>query len=107
MKKPKIKVKSAKKQKYESFSKVDEKPKIKTFDVSKEDRAEAERSLNYALRLNQFLKSNKDRKTFRRFCKCCQSRTIFNRTKDDGVVCSKCGNKEGGYVKINWNEKLG
>ena len=108
--KKKEKGKSARKLKYEKFSKAEtgETRKIKTFEVSKEKRDEAERSYSQALRLNQFLKANKDRKTFKRFCKCCQSRTIFNRTKDDGVVCSVCGIKEGGESNPTFSfEKLG
>ncbi len=106
MKKRKIKTKSAKKIKYESFSKVDEKQTIKTQDVSKEQRADAERSLRYAMM--GFVKSiqEKGRNKCRRFCKVCQKRTIHNTTKDFGLVCSRCGNKEGGDVKVNWDEKL-
>ena len=108
MPKKKTTGKSAKKLKYAQFSKVEDKPKMKTFDVSKEDRAEAEKSYNSALRLTNFLKVNQDRKTFKRFCKCCQKRTIFNRTKDDGVVCSRCGMKEGGESNPTFStEKIG
>jgi len=108
MKKKKEAGKSAKKLKYEKFSKSGETPKIKTFEVSDKEKKEAEKSYSQALRLNQFLKDNKDRKTFRRFCKCCQSRTIFNRTKDNGVVCSMCGIKEGGESNPTFStEKLG
>ena len=108
MKKKKKTTKSAKKLKYESFSKIDEKPTIKIFDVSKENRAEAERSYSSALRLTQFLKTRKNKKTFKRFCKCCKAKTIFNRTKDDGVVCSVCGIKEGGEFNPTFStEKLG
>ena len=106
-KKTKTKPKSAKKQKYAAFSKVDDSTKIKTPEVSKEDRAEAERSLNYALRGFVKLIQSKGRKTCRRFCKVCQKRIIHNTTNDFGLVCSRCGNKEGGDSKVYWKEKLG
>jgi len=109
-KKKKGKGKSAKKLKYEKFSKAEtgETRKIKTFEVSKEERKEAEKSYSQALRLSQFLKTHKYKKTFKRFCKCCRFRTIFNRTKDDGVVCSVCGLKEGGESNPTFStEKLG
>jgi len=109
MKKKKEKIKSAKKLKYEKFSKVDTgESKMKVFDVSKEKRDAAERSYSSALRLTQFIKTTKNKKTFKRFCKCCRSKTIFNRTKDDGVVCSVCGIKEGGVFNPTFStEKLG
>ncbi len=105
-KKKKEKTKSAKKLKYDAFSKVEDKPKMKTFEVSKEKRDAAEKSYDSALRLINFLKSNKDRITFKRFCQVCKKRTIFNRTKDDGLICSRCGSKVGGDSKVNWDEKL-
>lgn len=106
MAKKKTTGKSAKKLKYAQFSKVEDKPKLKTFEVSKEQRAEAEKSYSSALRLTNFLKVHKDRITFKRFCQVCKTKTISNRTKDDGLICSRCGTKVGGDSKVNWDEKL-
>ena len=106
-KKTKTKLKSAKKQKYAAFSKVDEKPTIKTPEVSKEQRDEAEKSLDYALRGFVKLIQKKGRKTCKRFCQVCKKKTIHNTTNDFGLVCSRCGNKEGGDIKVVWKEKLG
>jgi len=106
--KQKSNIKSAKKQKYDSFKKVDEKPTIKTFEVTKEQRTAAEKSYFQALRLTKFLKENQNKKTFKRFCKCCSLKTVFNRTKDDGIVCSICGTKEGGEFNPTFStEKFG
>ena len=63
MAKKKGKSKSAKKLKYDSFIKVEDKPKMKTFDISKEERTESEKSYSSALRLMNFLKTKKDKQT--------------------------------------------
>ena len=35
--------------------------------------------------------SKNKRRPIVRFCNSCQKRTIFNKTKDDKLVCSRCG----------------
>ncbi len=86
--------KSAKKQKYAGFSKV-ETPVIKTFEVSKKDREDAEKSYGMAMRNFVFTKKWKTRATFKRFCPVCKIKTIFNYTNDERIVCSCCGVKQG------------
>lgn len=107
MKKKKEKTKSAKKLKYAAFSKAEATPKIKPSEASKEERKEAEKSYSVSMRVFRFLEDHKNRKTFKKSCDVCKKRTIFNRTKDNGLICSRCGAKVGGDSKVNWDEKLG
>lgn len=67
--------------------------KIKTTEKLDEN---PERIYSQSIRWPQSLKIKKYRKISKRFCKCCKFKNIFNRTRDDGVVCSCCGIKEGG-----------
>lgn len=79
--------------------------KIKT---TKELDENPERIYSQSIRWPQLLKIKKKRKIFKRFCKCCHFKTIFNRTRDDGIVCSCCGMKEGGdFNRVLSDEKSG
>ncbi len=40
----------------------------------------------------------KKRFVYRKWCEVCETRTIFNKTYDEGFVCSKCGTKKGGEI---------
>ncbi len=95
MAKTKIKTKSEKKKKYESFSKINETEKLKPSDATKEEKESAERSYSGAMRIFRWPKAGKGSVRKKRFCKTCQTRTFFNRTKEDSAICTRCGMREG------------